>query len=303
MHIRRRMTAIRRLTRQPAHPRVHRRLGRGLPLAAALALASACAGGGVTAPAPMPPEPDPEARGVPGFDTRDYPGDGVMRTWLAESPYRWVGFYLPAPCYTGTTWQGKRSTIRDMGWGTAVLFVGEQDWPSTTSAARSSSTARATDTTDAVEAAEARCTRRNLSAERGRVDGAAAADVAGAEGFPSGTVVYLDVEPVDSVSDSLAAYVRAWTRGLAARGFAPGLYAHARNAEALMEVMTRALEGDSPAPRLWVASTGGFNLRRGPTESGFDAAIWQGVLDTHETYGGTTLQIDRNVADRRDPSG
>lgn len=299
MHIRRRMTPIRRSTRKPVPHRSPWLAGRGIVLAAAVALVSACAGGGATAPAPTPPEPDPDARGVPGFDTRDYPGDGVMRTWLAESPYRWVGFYLPAPCYTGTSWQGKRSTLRDMGWGTAVLFVGEQDWPSTTDATRSEAAAA----TDTAELTEARCTRSNLSAERGRADGAAAANAAGAEGFPAGTVVYLDVEPVESVSDSLAAYVRAWARGLAARGFAPGLYAHARNAEALMAVMTDALDANSPAPRLWVASTGGFNLRRGPTESGFDAAIWQGVLDTHETYGGTTLQIDRNVADRRDPSG
>lgn len=300
MHTRRHMTAIRHRTRQPARPLRPGNPVKGLALAAAVTLVSSCAAGGVAAPAPAPPEPDPEARGVPGFDTRDYPGDGVMRTWLVESPYRWVGFYLPAPCYTGTTWQGRRSTIRDMGWGTAVLFVGEQDWPASTSAARP---AEATDTAGAAGATEVRCTRSNLSAERGSIDGAAAADAAAGEGFPTGTVVYLDVEPVESVSDSLAAYVSAWAPALEARGFTPGLYAHARNAEALMAVITDALGQDSPAPRLWVASTGGFNLRRAPIESGFDAAIWQGELDTRETFGGTTLLIDRNVADRRDPSG
>jgi hypothetical protein len=58
-----------------------------------------------------------------------------------------------------------------------------------------------------------------------------------------------------------------------------------------------------PPPRLWVARTGGFSLVRGPTESGFrDAYIWQGVLDTQETWGGVTLRIDANVARSASPS-
>lgn len=251
--------------------------------------------------APGPPaEPEPDARGVPGFDTRDYPGDATMARWLDDSPYRWVGFYLPAPCYTGTSWEGKRRTLRDMGWGLAVLFVGEQDWPEVQESAPSDAGA---DDDAAPAATGDRCTRGNLSADRGRSDGAAAAAAASAEGFAAGTVVYLDVEPVETVSDSLAAYITGWARGLLQAGYRTGLYAHARNAEALLTVMTHAGGADAAAPRLWVASTGGFNLRRGPTESGFAATIWQGVLDTEESWGGTTLRIDRNVADRVDPSG
>lgn len=221
-----------------------------------------------------------------------------MTRWLDESPYRWVGFYLPAPCYTGTSWHGKRSTLRDMGWGLAVLFVGEQDWP------RAQVTAPEDAAADPAQSAGTdRCTRDNLSAETGRADGAAAAAAAGAEGFPAGTFVYLDVEPVEAVSGPLADYVRAWARGLVQGGYAPGLYAHGRNAERLLGEMAAAAGPDAPAPRLWVASTGGFNLRRRPTESGFPATIWQGQLDVEESWGGTRLRIDRNVADRVDPSG
>jgi hypothetical protein len=269
--------------------------GRGSAGLVALSLLlGACAGGGV-GPAESPA---PEgARGVPGFDTRDYPGDAAMAAWREASPYRWVGFYLPAPCYTGTSWQGKREAIEGMGWGTAVLFVGEQDW-----AAGADSAALA----DAGPGG-LRCTRENLSPERGRTDGRAAATAAAADGFPAGTVVYLDVEPVDSVSSALAGYVRGWTEGLIADGrFAPALYAHERNADALLDVMAAvagAGTGAAARPRLWVARTGGFSLRRGPAESGFDAAtIWQGLLDVDESWGGVTLRIDANVAETADPS-
>ena len=68
--------------------------------AISMVLLSACA-------TPRAEGPQP-ARGIPGFDTRDYPGDDAMRAWFGSSPYRWVGYYLPAPCYKGTTWSGRR---------------------------------------------------------------------------------------------------------------------------------------------------------------------------------------------------
>src|SRR5688572_16090338 len=33
--------------------------------------------------------------GYLGFDTNVYPGDRALRTWRAEAPYQWVGYYLP----------------------------------------------------------------------------------------------------------------------------------------------------------------------------------------------------------------
>lgn len=233
-----------------------------------------------------------EARGVPGFDTRTYPGDDVMATWLEASPYRWVGYYLLAPCHTGTSWQGKRPVLQEMGWGMAVLFVGEQDWPE---AAGDTTPATPPDTL----AGEGRCTRQNLTEPHGRDHGYEAAGTARSQGFPPGTVIYLDVERVEEVSDSLRRYVRGWADGLMETEYAPGLYAHARNAETLL----RAMRAAGAEPRLWVASPGGFDLRQAPAESGFPATIWQGRLDVRESWGGTTLRIDANVADREDPSG
>jgi hypothetical protein len=251
-------------------------------------------GGCAAVPALDGPAPD-VARGVPGFDTRDYPGDAAMRTWLVASPYRWVGFYLPAPCYTGTTWHGTRSRIQGMGWGTAVLFVGEQDWEEILPAEQV-----------IADPTAPRCTRANLHADRGRVDGAAAAAAAAEEGFAPGSVVHLNVERVERVSADLRDYVRAWAATLLDDGrYVPGLYAHAHNAEELYGILVEesSRAGRADQPRLWVATSRGFNLRRGPAESGFPAAhIWQGVFDTRETWGGVTLHIDANVARSADPS-
>lgn len=287
--------------------------GRLTALAFALLPAAACA------PAPTPGAPEPRG-GVPGFDTREFPGSEAMSRWRESSPYRWVGYYLPAPCHTGTSWVGQREALRAAGWGLAVIFLGEQDWGE---AERSDAAAAARPSVpdtippplpDTIRAAEAdtprgepRCTSANLSEVRGRRDAASADSAVSAEGFPSGTVVYLDVERVESVSDSLAAYVSSWATALLERGrFVPGLYAHERNVGELLPLIAAALEaaGRPGAPRLWVARPQGFDLSRTPADSGFpEAWIWQGLLDTHETWGGVTLRIDANVATTADPSG
>src|SRR5512141_3359732 len=69
-----------------------------------------------------------------GFDTYAYPGDEAMKAWREEdgAPYEWVGYYLPsAPCHKGDTWAGKRQKLTDMGWGLAVIYVGQQVWSGT----------------------------------------------------------------------------------------------------------------------------------------------------------------------------
>ena len=65
-----------------------------------------------------------------GFDTHTYPGDKTMAAWKAApgAPYRWVGYYLPAPCHRDRSWTGKRQKLVEMGWGLAVVYVGQQTW-------------------------------------------------------------------------------------------------------------------------------------------------------------------------------
>lgn len=271
---------------------------------APFAVAALLAAGGAGACAPVVTAGPPAARGVPGFDTRDYPGDPAMRSWFDASPYRWVGYYLPAPCYTGTTWSGRRDVLRAMGWGFAVLFVGEQDWSAMHAAG---DTAAATDTVAAAPGTAARCVSANLTAEQGAVDARAAMAAAAADGFPEGTVIFLNVERVERVRPALTAYIRSWFGTLLESGrYAPGLYAHGSNAAELyvsLETEYRR-HGRSERAPLWLAHQEGFDVNRAPAESGYPvAAIWQGRFDTAESWDGVTLNIDVNVADSSDPSG
>jgi hypothetical protein len=271
----------------------------------AAAAAGACAAPGLESVAP--------ARGVPGFDTRDYPGDAAMRAWRDASPYRWVGYYLPAPCYTGTTWTGRRAALRDVGWGFAVLFVGEQDWSAMGAARAAADTAAATPAAAAAAVHDSatatgadRCVAANLSAEQGARHAADAASAAAADAFPSGTVIFLDVERVERVSSELADYVRGWAAALLEDGrYVPGVYAHDNNAAELFTLLTEEflVRQRVERPRLWVAKQDGFDTRRSPAESGYPlAAAWQGRFNIRERWGGVELLIDVNVADSPDPS-
>jgi hypothetical protein len=67
-----------------------------------------------------------------GFDTYSYPGDAAMTAWRDESvPYEWVGYYLEAPCHKDNSWSGNRQKLTQMGWGLAVIYVGQQTWGGT----------------------------------------------------------------------------------------------------------------------------------------------------------------------------
>ncbi|HEU4628450.1 MAG TPA: glycoside hydrolase domain-containing protein [Gemmatimonadaceae bacterium] len=295
-------------------------------------------GGVACTSAPPAAPPSPRYPAHPGFDSYYYPGDAAMRAWRAPaSPYEWVGYYLTAPCHRDPSWAGRRAALDAMGWGIAVLYVGQQTWEGQAEAApppaglpaagaagvgsdttrrtpadslRADSLRRATPAGDRVHAvapATPACAPAQLMAGRGEIDAADAARQAAAEGFPTGTVIYLNVERMDSVPAAMHDYVRAWARALLADGrYRPGLYVHVRNAAALAASLRAELAaaGLAGEPRLWVANAAGFDLTRTPAESGHpSAAIWQGAFDVRETWGGVTLRIDANVARDPAPSG
>lgn len=241
-----------------------------------------------------PPSGGPRAAaGHPGFDTWRYPGDTAMREWRDASPYRWVGYYLPSPCHRGTSWVGKRQTLESMGWGVAVLYVGQQQF------------AGQPDPDPTIPSDSIVCSRTLLNEAQGTTDGRDAAEVASREGFPTGTVVFLDVERMEHATPEMVAYYGAWMRAVLADGrFRPGTYAHRRNAAELYIIAQRAhTEAGVGEPVFWVAGGSDFSINAPPSASGLDfVRVWQGILDVDRTWGGTTLRIDENVADRPSPS-
>ena len=281
-----------------------------------------CTDHGITGPSPEPVPPSGTSH--PGFDTSIYPGDASMSAWLKPgSPYEWVGYYLQAPCHRDPSWMGKRAPLTSMGWGLAVLYVGQQTFdgvPSisvpTIAAPSGSQTlikppaARAgimvPATVADIQAGAVTCSRTLLTTEQGSIDGIDAVSKTAAEGFPLGTVIYLDIEHMDAIPASMDAYYRAWVQQVLADGrFRPGIYVHKANAAAIYDGVRHAYTdmNASGSAIFWVTSSSGFSLDKSPQQVGFPwTSIWQGMLEVNQTWNGATLNIDVDIAVMTSPS-
>jgi hypothetical protein len=65
------------------------------------------------------------------------------------------------------------------------------------------------------------------AAEKGKTEGRDSAANAQREGFPPGTIVFLDVEEGGRLPANYHAYLRAWADALIAAGYRPGVYCSA----------------------------------------------------------------------------
>jgi hypothetical protein len=250
---------------------------------------------GSVAAAPATTQPAAAGRPhFPGFDTGSYPGDDVMRAWFGK-PFVFTGFYLEAPCHNAAKfkpWSGHRQTLKEIGWGLVVLYVGRQ---------------------------AAGCGATKLTREQGLADAADAVGKAKGEGVPQGATVFLDVELMDTVSAKMLKYMRGWIAGLLRdKTYKPGIYAHFRNADALMaaarqEYADQGEAGGAPAFFVVRAPGGGkFDvLKSGPQDLNNlspkpipFASVWQGKIEIKkETHGGVTFgPVDEDVADSANPS-
>jgi hypothetical protein len=237
-----------------------------------------------------------------GFDTHTYPGEERMRAWknAPNAPYHWVGFYLPAaPCHKGTSWAGKRQTLVDMGWGLAVVYVGQQTWgrvPRALSPAQIERLARKGET----------CNADFISAQRGTEEGLDAVRSTQEEGFPKGSVIFLDIERMERVPTRMRDYYKAWTAAVLKDGrYRPGVYVHKHNAaEVYRDVKALFLAaGLKEEPRFWIASARDFSPDKKPEEVGHEfAGMWQGVIDVVRKVADVALPIDINVSNWPSPS-
>jgi hypothetical protein len=228
-----------------------------------------------------------------GFDTSNYPGDAAMLAWRRNAGYDWVGYYLPAPCHKDESWTGKRDTLEAMGWGLAVVYVGQQTWGKTPRAG--GRTTRG-----------ATCATNLISPERGRVDAEDAIARTAAEGFPTGTAIFLDIEHMNAVPNAMREYYTAWTERVLEDGrFRPAYYAHNANAQTIYADVRAVLDrrGIESDPPFWIAGGSNFGRDRNPQDVGHEFAdVWQGVLDTWEKHDRVRLPIDVNVAAVPSPS-
>lgn len=131
-----------------------------------------------------------------GFDRNDYPGDEAMK--LFRKDFAFTSYWLGKPPGEKTnSWAGKRELLRSQGWGFLPLFSG----PSS---------------------GELRDEPYTL--KRVAKDAQLAIAVARREGFPAGTVIFLDIEEGGRLPSTYATYLKHWVTDLAAAGFRAGVY-------------------------------------------------------------------------------
>ena len=256
-----------------------------------------------------PPPPDTTTTSFLGFDVSAYPGDAAMSAWkYPASPYYWSGYYIPAPCHRDTTWSGKYHTLTNMGWGTLAIYVGQQDWTQIPQSIAVLDRAQPTDLlTPMTEYSTAfvTCSASLLSADQGRAEALDAVAKLRADGFPTRSTVYLDVEYVSSVTPALVSYIQGWVAAIVAEGsYRPGIYMAKSNAAAIHTAAVGTTGAvDAADPAFWLTSSVGFNPTRQPTDVGLSyAAVWQGAYDVAQSYGGVSLTVDQDVAAKRSPS-
>jgi len=157
-----------------------------------------------------------------------------------------------------------------------------------------------------VAGANSSCSSSLVSAGQGRRDAADAIAKTTAEGFAPGTVIFLDIERMETIPQSMHEYYTAWTQAVLDNGlYRPGVYAHTHNAESIYSDVKDVFEnaGIASDPSFWIAGSGDFDVDKPPTDVGHAFAdVWQGLLDVVRTHNGVKLPIDISVASVASPS-
>jgi len=131
-----------------------------------------------------------------GFDRNDYPGDANLAA--LRKTFSFTGYWLNnPPDARSNSWVGKRKAVEAAGLGFAVLFNGRRY-------------AQLKPLTRAVQI--------------GKSDAIAAVRAAKKEGFPAGTVIFLDQEEGGRLLPEQRAYLHAWVDQISASGFRAGVY-------------------------------------------------------------------------------
>ena len=134
-----------------------------------------------------------------GFDRNDYPGDDALPS--LHKTFSFTGYWLsPPPGEKRSSWQGKRALLASQGFGILVLFNGRESRQ-----LKSAFYAR----------------------QMGFMDADSAANFARGEGFPNGTVIFLDIEEGGRLPNNYHEYLSAWGDTLEIAGFRAGVYCSA----------------------------------------------------------------------------
>ncbi|MDI2130394.1 glycoside hydrolase domain-containing protein [Yinghuangia seranimata] len=217
------------------------------------------------------------------FDTCEAQPVDAMQAWRA-SPYKAVGIYVGGVnrgcANRGLTREWVRR-VHAQGWEFLPIYVGAQ---------ASCSTSRKSVRIDPAR-----------SWDMGRADADDAVDRAAAVGFARGSAIYFDMEHYDNRNADcrrdVLNFVSAWSERVRARGYTAGYYSSLSSgiADLVRFAGTRAMPD-----AIWYAR---WDDRASTATDDIPDQLWRGrrVHQHHgnvqETYGGVTVNIDRNALD------
>ncbi len=194
-----------------------------------------------------------------GFDRNEYPGDASLKT--LRQTFSYTGYWLNnPPGASSNTWTGHRAAVESAGFGYLVLFNGRLY-------------------------AELKSV---VNAQRlGKMDAVNAVSSAQREGFPPGTIIFLDLEQGGRMLPEQKAYIYTWVDAIVAAGFRAGVYCSGMRSNDGQNVVTAEDIRQTAGSRqiaYWVTNDGcppspgcAFPLRSpNPTQSGVEfAEVWQ----------------------------
>jgi hypothetical protein len=237
-----------------------------------------------------------------GFDRNDYPGDESLAA--LRQTFHFTGYWLNNPPGSNSnSWRGKRALLQSYDFGFLVLFNGrlyrQLKGPADATAL-------------------------------GNLDGHAAAAAARGEGFPAGTIIFLDQEEGGRLLPEQRAYLHAWADGVKSAGYRAGVYCSGipfRESRKVTVITAEDIRENADGREIvyWVANDGcppspGCAVKPPPPNaSGVAfASVWQFSQSPRRTdfargcsnynrdgncYApGTSIFVDFDSADSPDPS-
>jgi peptidoglycan hydrolase-like protein with peptidoglycan-binding domain len=277
----------------PSLPRLRRTV-------AALTFAGVAATVGLTASSSTADSPNPVTPGNMvgyGFDQCEAPSQAAMTAWLNASPFRAVGVYMSGAlrfCQTQAnltpTWV---QTQLATGWRILPIHLGAQ--ASCTTRDRYQSDKISADPTNGYSAART----------QGRNEANIAVTAATNLGIVPQSTIYYDLEAfnagIASCRDSSLWFLSAWTRQLHKKGYVSGVYSSALSGIKILDDARVTPGNKATLPdQIWIAD---WNNVADPNSSFVRPDGWVGhrihqYQGGHkETWGGVTINIDRNYLD------
>ena len=277
----------------PSLPRFRRTLAGFVIAALAATVGLTAATSTATTPNPITPG---NLTGY-GFDQCEAPSQAAMTKWLQYSPFRAVGIYMSGAlrfCQAQTnltpTWV---ATQLATGWRLLPIHLGAQ--ASCTTRDRYQKDKISADSTSSYSKARA----------QGRYEADVATAAARNLGITPKSTIYYDLEAfnagIASCRTSSLYFLSAWTRRIHTNGYVSGVYSSAASGIKILDDARVTPNNPFSLPdQIWIADWNG----RADVSSTFirpdgwpGARIHQYQGGHKETWGGVTINIDRNYLD------